>query len=74
MKENINILDKLKYCINILDFITINKKSCDYSQYTLAMSIIKVVLENNNYFDKDIYKYIYGVDLSKKIYKLFEHD
>ena len=67
-KANINILDKLKYCINILDFITINKKSCDYSQYTLAMSIIKVVLENNNYFDKDIYKYIYGVDLSKKKY------
>jgi hypothetical protein len=32
------------------------------------MSIIKVVLENNNYFDKDIYKYIYGVDLSKKKY------
>ena len=67
-KANINILDKLKYCINILDFITNNKKSCDYSQYTLAMSIIKVALENNNYFDKDIYKYIYGVDLSKKKY------
>ena len=67
-KENFNILELLKYCINILDFITNDKRSCDYSQYTLAMSIIKVALENNVCFDKDVFKYIYGVDLSKKKY------
>ena len=67
-KENVNILEILKYCINILDFITNDKRSCDYSQYTLAMSIIKVALENNVCFDKDVFKYIYGVDLSKKKY------
>ena len=67
-KEKINIIEVLKYCINILDFIINEKSSCDYSQYTLAMSIIKVVLENNLAFDKDVFKYIYGVDLSKKKY------
>ena len=65
---NINILELLKYCIHILDFITDDKRSCDYSQYTLAMSILKVALENNVFFDKDVFKYIYGVDLSKKKY------
>ena len=67
-KEKINTIDLLKYCINILDFITNNKKSCEYSQYTLAMSIIKTALDNNVFFDKDVFKYIYGVDLSKKKY------
>ena len=67
-KEKINILDLLKYCINILDFITNDKRACDYSQYTLAMSIINVALENNSFFDKSVFKYIYGVDLSKKKY------
>ena len=32
------------------------------------MSIIKVALENNSVFDKNVFKYIYGVDLSKKKY------
>jgi hypothetical protein len=67
-KEKINTLDLLKYCINLLDFITNDKKSCEYSQYILAMSIIKVALDNNVFFDKDVFKYIYGVDLSKKKY------
>ena len=68
VKEKINIIEILKYCIYILDFIINEKKSCDYSQYTLAMSIIKVALENNSVFDKNVFKYIYGVDLSKKKY------
>ena len=67
-EEEINIIDKLKYCIKILDCIINDKKSCNFSQYTFAMSIIKVVLENDNFFDKKIFKYIYGVDLSKKKY------
>ena len=67
-KENIDIYELLKTCINILDFITSDKRSCDYNQYTLAMSIIKVTLENNVFFDKSVFKYIYGVDLSKKKY------
>ena len=67
-EENIDIIDKLKYCVQILDYIILNKSSCDFSQYTFAMSIIKIVLEKDNFFDKNVFKYIYGVDLSKKKY------
>ena len=67
-EENVDIIDKLKYCVKILDYIILNKCSCDFSQYTFAMSIIKIVLENDNFFDKKVFKYIYGVDLSKKKY------
>ena len=67
-KERIDVLDKLKFCLNILDIIICNKRACDFSQYTFAMSIIKIVLENDNFFDKNIFKYIYGVDLSKSKY------
>ena len=67
-EENVDLVEKLKYCVKILDYIVLNKSSCDFSQYTFAMSIIKIVLENDNFFDKNIFKYIYGVDLSKKKY------
>ena len=67
-EEEINIINKLKYCVKILDYVVNHKKSCDFSQYTFAMSIIKVALENDNFFDKKIFNYIYGVDLSKKKY------
>ena len=67
-EENVDVIDKLKYCVKILDYIILNKCSCDFSQYTFAMSIIKIVLENDNFFDKKVFKYIYGVDLSKKKY------
>ena len=49
---NINIIDNLKQCIKILDLIIYDKKGCDFSQYTLALSIINIVLENNCYFNK----------------------
>ena len=52
----------------ILDFIIIDPNSCNFSQYILAMSIIKVAFEREYFFDKTIFKNIYGVDLSKKKY------
>jgi len=67
-EENVDIIEKLKYCVKILDYIILNKCSCDFSQYTFAMSIIKIVLEKDNFFDQKVFKYIYGVDLSKKKY------
>ena len=67
-REEINMLELLKYSVNILYFITNDRRSCEYNQYTLAMSIIKVALENHFFFDKNVFKYIYGVDLSKKKY------
>ena len=67
-EKKINIIDKLKQCINILDLIIYDKKYCDFSQYTLALSIINIVLENDDLFDKKLIKYIYGIDLSKSKY------
>ena len=66
--KSINIISKLNICLKILDYILNDKISCIYSQYILAMSIIKVVFEYDLFFDKNIFKNIYGVDLSKKKY------
>lgn len=67
-EKEINIIDKLKQCIDVLDLIIYDKKYCDFSQYTFALSIIKFLFENDNLFDKNIIKYIYGVDFSKTKY------
>ena len=67
-REEINMLELLKYSVNILYFITNDRRFCEYNQYTLAMSLIKVALENYFFFDKNVFKYIYGVNLSKKKY------
>ena len=67
-KENIDIIGKLKICLKILDYIIFNTTSCFYSEYTLAMSIINVAFGLENFFDKNIFKIIYGVDFSKKKY------
>lgn len=65
-EKEINIIEKLNYCLKILDLIVINKNSCCFNEYTFAMSIIKLAMGNDYFFDKKIFKYIYGVDLSKK--------
>ena len=67
-KETVDIISKLKICLKILDSIINDNKSCFFSQYTLAMSIINVTFGQEKYFDKNIFKIIYGVDLSKKKY------
>ena len=67
-KESINIMNKFNICLKILDYVLNDKISCIYSQYILSMSIIKVVFECELLFDKNIFKNIYGVDLSKKKY------
>jgi hypothetical protein len=67
-KEKISVKNELMFCFNILNYIIYYSKSCKYSQYIIGMSIIKVAFENHNIFNKDIFKSIYGVDLSKKKY------
>jgi hypothetical protein len=67
-KETVDIISKLKICLKILDSIINDNKSCFFSQYTLAMSIINVTFGQEKYFDKNIFKIIYGVDLSRKKY------
>ena len=68
-EETIDIMSKLKICLKILNSIINNSKSSDYSQYILAMSIIKVAFEKEIFFDIKIFREVYGVDLSKKKYK-----
>ena len=67
-KDEVLMIDKLKMCLNILDMIIYDKKFYKFSQYTFAMSIIKLIFENEKYFDKATFKHIYGVDLSKDKY------
>ena len=67
-KEKIDVNSKFNFCLEILDYIINDSKICDFSQYILAMSIIKVAFEFEKNFDKNIFKVIYGVDLCKKKY------
>ena len=64
----LNMEKEFEKCINLLDLITKSSKSCDFSQYILAMSIIKTNFRANKSFDENTFKYIYGVDLSKQKY------
>ena len=68
-KETIDIMSKFKICLKILNSIINNSKSSYYSQYILAMSIIKVAFETEIFFNIKIFKEVYEVDLSKKKYK-----
>ena len=72
-KEKIDIIDKLKICLKILNSIIKNSKSSYYSQYILAMSIIKVAFETEIFFDIKIFKEVYGVDLYKQKYQECSH-
>ena len=67
-EEKIDVNCKFNICLDILDYIINDSKSCNFSQYILAMSIIKVAFEFDKCFDKNIFKKIYGVDLNKKKY------
>lgn len=68
-RKNIDLIKKLKICLQILDYLIIETISfVYYSHYILAMSIIKVVFELEKNFDKKIFKKVYGVDLSKTKY------
>ena len=67
-EEKIDVNNKFNICLQILDYIINDSKACNFSQYILAMSIIKVAFEFEKNFDKNIFKVIYGVDLYKKKY------
>ena len=69
-KEKINILNIFESCFNILELIITKSNICRFNQYVIAMSLIYIQFINTNYFDRNTFKYIYGVDFSKKKYKL----
>ena len=66
-KEKINILNIFESCFNILELIITKSNICRFNQYVIAMSLIYIQFINLNYFDRNAFKYIYGVDFSKKI-------
>ena len=68
--EKIDIINISESCFNLLELIITKSNICKYNQYLIAMSLIYIQFINTNYFDKNVFKYIYGVDFSKKKYKL----
>ena len=72
IKGNIDI-NKLYYtCLNYLDYVIEDNNSLNFTSYILALSIIKFVLEKNNYFNSEIFHKIYGINFNKEKYILCE--
>lgn len=69
-KKEVDTINMLERCFNILDTMIGNQYFCKYSQYIVAMSAIYIIFKSNNYFNLKVFKYIYGVDFSKEKYKL----
>jgi hypothetical protein len=68
--EKNNFLNISESCFNLLEQIITTSNICKYSHYLIAMSLIYIQFINTDYFDKNAFKYIYGVDFSKKKYKM----
>ena len=68
-KENVEILNYYYKCINLLEIIINNNKICKYNQYVVALSIIKINFNFEKFFNQNIFKYIYGIDFSRKKYR-----
>ena len=73
IKRNIDI-NKLYYtCLNYLDYVIEDNNSLNFTSYILALSIIKFVLEKNNYFNSEIFYKIYGINFKKEKYILCQN-
>ena len=71
IKGNIDI-NKLYYtCLNYLDYVIEDNNSLNFTSYILALSIIKFVLEKNNYFNSEIFYKIYGINFKKEKRKIY---
>ena len=55
-------------CISALEIIIEDNYSLEFSSYTIALTIIKMTLENFNCFDSEIFKKIYGINFTKEKY------
>ena len=64
---NIDISFLFFNCISALEIIENNNCLC-YSSYTIALSTIKITLENFDCFDCEIFKKIYGINFNKERY------
>ena len=72
--ENTNIDDYIDIsflyfnCISALEITIEDNYSLEFSSYTIALSIIKITLENFGCFDSEIFKKIYGINFTKEKY------
>ena len=67
--EYIDLDSIFNSCINILELITNHYNIFKHSQYIVAMSVIYIHFGGKRFFDKKIFKYIYGVNFDKEKYK-----
>ena len=67
-KENVDIYNIYNKCLNLLEIIINNDKICNFNQYVVALSVLYINISNEKYFNKYIFKYIYGVDFNKRKY------
>ena len=65
---NIDISFLFFNCISALEIIIENNNCLCYSSYTIALSTIKITLENFDCFDCEIFKKIYGINFNKERY------
>ena len=68
-KENVDIHTYYNKCLNLLEIVINNDKICNFNQYVAALSIINIIINNEKNFSPSIFKYIYGIDFSKKKYR-----
>ena len=74
LENDYEFYNKYSSCLNILDIIVNNNNICKYNQYVVALSIIYINFNSEKYFSKSIFKYIYGVDFSKRKYKFCSNE
>ena len=74
LENDYEFYNKYSSCLNILDIIVNNNNICKYNQYVVALSIININFNSDKTFSKSIFKYIYGVDFSKRKYKFCSNE
>ena len=67
-KENFDISIIYLNCIKLLEIVIEDRKNFDFSSYTIALSIIKMICDYYNCFNNEIFKKIYGVNFNKEKY------
>ena len=65
-KENFDISFLYINCINFLEIIIEDNNNFHFSNYIIALSIIKIITNYYNLFDNEIFKKIYGINFNKE--------
>ena len=65
-KENFDISFIYINCINFLEIIIEDNNNFHFSNYTIALSIIKIITKYYNLFENEIFQKIYGINFNKE--------